>query len=344
MLSKNVYTSILIPFKGEKGSGICWDVFDSMIEFQVKAGVGGVFFVETIAGESATLAPEEHLLVLSRGIQVVNKRIFSIAGTGSNSTEEALYYTDFASKIGYKAIVSVAPYCNPVSSWDIRENYYREIARKYPQMIVIVYCIPQRTGMIEPTDLAFLDWKNPNVCASIEFHPERIKEIKDVIRVDFGLFSGDDAVIWEMVSDLNVDGVFSVISNIAPFAIKSLIDLALKKDYREAEKIRHALSPLLVSVIQQERPVTVQKNQRIIYDNIYNPVIIKTMMNGLGVPVGMARKPLGKMNKGSVEKIRNALKIVWNNNPWVLEPLQDFYNLDIESNLKNDTLWSKLSI
>jgi 4-hydroxy-tetrahydrodipicolinate synthase len=343
MLSKDVYTVVLTPFNGEREAGINWDIFKAMIEFQVKAEVGGVLFVETIAGESATLTPQEHCLILEKGLKTVNKRIFSIAGTGSNSTLEAIDYTDFAFRLGYKAVVLIAPYCNPVSSWDIRENYYREIAKKYPQMIVIPYSIPERTGIIEPADLAFLDWKNPNVCASIEVNTERVRDIKEVIRVDFGIFSGDDAVMWEMLSDLNVDGIFSVISNIAPFAVKSLINFLEKGSYKEAEKIRHALSPLLISKIQQERSVVVSRNQKNIHDNIYNPVIIKTMMNGLGLPVGVARKPLGKMNKGSVEKIRNSLKTVWNNNPWVLEPFKNFYNLDIESNLNNDNLWNRLS-
>ena len=303
MLSKNAYTVLLTPFKGKEDSSIHWDIFDSMIEFQVKADVGGVIFVETITGESATLTPEEHKLVLDRGLKVVDKRIFSIAGTGSNSTAEAIHYTDFASELGYKAIVSVAPYCNPVSSWDIRENYYREIAKRYPSMIIITYFIPQRTGMIEPADLAFLDWKSPNICASIEVSIERVKSLKEIIRVDFGIFSGDDALIWEMISDLNVNGVFSVISNIAPVAIKYLVDFVFQGNYKEAEKIRHALSPLLISTINQERTVNVSRgNTKIIHDYIYNPVIIKTMMNGLGVPVGMPRKPLGKMNKNSVIK------------------------------------------
>jgi len=342
MLEKGIYVSMITPFIGgrEIHPKIPWPEVDWLgleknIEFQISSGVDGILFVEAINGESATLSPEEHCLVLEKGIKTVSKRVFCLAGTGSNSLSEALEYTGKAKDLGYKAAVLIAPYCNPVSSYDIREYYYRKIAGSFLRMIIIPHTIPGRTAVIEPVDLAFLEWKTPNISSSIEVknNGNRIEAIKDLTMPDFGIFSGDDVETWQMISQERFRGVFSAISNIAPQAVRSMIRCYFQGEIEEAERIKNALSPILLTSIEEERSVLSYKKTSIISERIFNPVVIKAMMTELGMPAGPCRYPLGSMSEKSLLKIRKALKAVWCNNPWVLKPVEDFYGVNLDERL-----------
>jgi 4-hydroxy-tetrahydrodipicolinate synthase len=343
MLERGVYVSLVTPFlagevdwRKKETNEIDWPGFEQNIEFQIASGVDGILFVEVINGESATLSPQEHCLVLERGIKIAGERTYCLAGTGSNSLIEALEYTGKAWDFGYQASVQIAPYCNPVSSYDIRENHYRKIAGAFLRMDIIPQTVLGRTAVIEPSDLALLEWKTPNICASIEIgnHGERIKEINNLTLPDFGVFSGDDAEACQMINEVRLDGVFSVIANIAPKAVRSMFQAYFKGDNQEAERIRSALSPILVSSIKQERNFFSGRRNSLIVDEVFNPVIIKTMMNILGIPAGCCRFPLGGMDQKSLGSIKDRLRTVWQNNSWVLKPLEDFYGIDISQRLQ----------
>jgi 4-hydroxy-tetrahydrodipicolinate synthase len=345
MLEKGVYVSLVTPFlagevdwRKKETNEIDWPGFEQNIEFQIASGIDGILFVEAINGESATLSPQEHCLILERGIKIAGERTYCLAGTGSNSLIEALEYTGKAWGFGYKASVQIAPYCNPVSSYDIRENHFRKIAGAHLLMDIYPQTVLGRTAVIEPSDLALLEWKTPNICASIEIgnHGQRIKEIKDSGSTlpDFGVFSGDDVEACEVINEVRLDGVFSVIANIAPKAVCSMFQAYFEGNNQEAERIRGALSPILVSSIKQERSVFLGRKNSLIVDEVFNPVIIKTMMNILGMPAGCCRFPLGGMDQKSFDSIKDRLKTVWQNNGWVLKPLEDFYGIDISQRLQ----------
>jgi 4-hydroxy-tetrahydrodipicolinate synthase len=339
MIEKGAYVSLVTPFN-EKNE-VDWPGFEQNIEFQISQGIKGILFVEVLNGESATLSPQEHCSVLEKGIAIVDQRVFCLAGTGSNALSEALEYTEKAKSFGYQAAVLVAPYCNPVSSYDVRENYYREIARRFCLMSIIPHTIPGRTAVIEPNDILFLEWKNPNICAIIENNSsnQRIERMGELPRPDFGIFSNDDTWACQKITGTRLNGVFSAVANIAPAAVCSMTEAFLKGDLDQTERIKHALSPIMASSIVQERNVFYKRESVTISDEIFNPVIIKTMMTGLGIPAGFCRKPLGYVGQKSLALIRKKLEAVWHNNPWVLKPLEDFYQIDISQRLKDNSFW-----
>jgi len=117
----------------------------------------------------------------------------------------------------------------------------------------------------------------------------------------------------------------------------------------EAEKVKVALDPLfgLVTVKAERRetlPVeSLPGESLVITDKFRNPLGIKTMMQGLGMPAGPCRRPLGKMTEDGVEIVRNALREVWQKNPWILEPIQEFYGVDIAARLDDNKIWQELA-
>lgn len=343
------HTAMVTPF--DENGGIDWIGLKKNTAFQISQKVTGLLWVGT-TGESPTLSPTEHRQVIVRGTEyaVGKGKVFTMGGGGSNSLTEAEEYVEAIEKAGCDAALLVDPYYNGPSSLEIRDCYYRPIAKWYPQLIIIPYIIPGRTGCaLEPADLAILSWQYPNLCAVKEARGdfEKIKEIRDLCQLDFGIFSGDDDKTWPMMTDLGIKakGVISVISNIAPGAIQLMCEKISAGQIGEARGIREVLDPLFgvvtVTAERIERILTVKEVT--VKDKFRNPVSIKTMMNALGMPAGPCRLPLRRMTPGGVEKVRDVLKKVWNENPWILRPIEDFYNVNIPDRLADDKIWAELS-
>lgn len=339
-------TAMETPFNSD--GTIDLDGLEMNIEFQISQGVKGIVPVGT-TGESPTLTSKEHIRVIAKAIRFVEKRVFVLAGCGSNSTKEAIHFTAASFNDGCDGVLLVDCYYNGPSSLELREEYYRPIIEEFPDSLFVPYIIPKRTGCaLEPGDLAILAWQYPCLGAVKEARGDfnKMKEIRGLAPPGFKIFSGDDDKTYEMMlsPEISASGVISVISNIAPAAVQEMPEKILAGRIAEAKQIREALNPLFeIVTVSAQRKEKIQGKEVVIIDKFRNPDAIKTIMQGLGMPAGFRRRPLGKMTVEAVEQVRNALRTVWNKNPWILDPIEKFYNVSISDRLTNDKIWTELS-
>ena len=315
-----------------------------LVDFQVKNGVTGILAVGT-TGESPTLSWQEHSKVIEQVDQDSGKRCLTIAGTGSNSTEEAIAGTERAQNAGIKAVLLVDPYYNGPSSLEIRREYIEPIAQRFPEVQVIPYIIPGRTGtQLFPPDLAILHNQYPNVsCVKEATGDLKNAELtRKLCGDDFDILSGDDEkTLTMMISpDIQANGVISVISNIAPRAVSDMVHYCLDGNEEAATVIVQALKPLfdLVTVKTQE-----QTPYGSVICKARNPLACKTLMNVLGMPAGPCRQPLGKMTRNGLEIVLNNARKVYEANPQVLEPITRHFNVDLKDRLYNEKYFEGLT-
>lgn len=339
---KGCFTALVTPFT--KDHKLDRQALEKLIEFQVTNGISGVLAVGT-TGESPTLQWQEHNDVTHLVCEGTKGRCMSIAGTGSNSTRETLEGSEHAAKFGADAVLVVDPYYNGPSSLEIRREYVEPVARRFPELDVIPYIIPGRTGtQMLPEDLAILYKKYPNVRTVKEATGDlkNMARTREVCGDDYTILSGDDDKTFDMITSdaIRASGVISVLSNIAPRALTNYVKLLLEGQRAEAEKLLEGLKPLfgLVTVkTQEETPygaVTCRAR---------NPLAVKTLMNILGMPAGPCRQPLGKMTKKGVQVVLEAAHTVQANAPEILAPVAEFFNVDIEDRLANEANWKDLS-
>ena len=331
------WTAMVTPFtrKGE----VDWEGLEKNIQFQIQ---NGAHLIPTgTTGESPTLDWREHDRVISRTVKLARGKAFVMAGTGSNSTKEALRGTKHAVEAGAQGALLVDCYYNGPSSLELRTQYYEVIAKAFRKAYVMPYVIPGRTGTkLEVEDLAILHRKYRNVRSVKEATGDlgRMAKTRALLGEDFDILSGDDDLTFEMMTrqDIRASGVVSVMSNIVPGPILEMTKAILKGDTERANRLREVLDPLF-------KVVTV--NTRESYEGFEvpakfrNPVGIKTMMKCLGLPSGPCRSPLGKMTPKGIDIVRKALREVYEKDRNVLMPLQDFYKVNIEERLSNDRYW-----
>jgi 4-hydroxy-tetrahydrodipicolinate synthase len=315
-----------------------------LVNFQVEQSVGGIVAVGT-TGESPTLDWEEHNKVLVSIHESINGRCLTVGGTGSNSTREAMKATEYASDVGVRSILLVDPYYNGPSSIEIRREYVEPIAKKFPETQIVPYVIPGRTGtQLLPQDLAILHSELPNVNAVKEAtgNLDNMKLTRKLCGEDFDILSGDDDRTYEMMMDpqINACGVISVASNVAPRAVQMLTQSILKGNQGESSRLYEALAPIFSIV-------TVRTQEGTLYGCVpckaRNPLPIKTLMNVLGMISGPCRPPLGKMTRKGLETVLDVARTVQDRNPEILRPVEDFFDIDIDARLREESSWRGLS-
>lgn len=339
---KGCYTALITPMN--QTHQVDYEGLAQLVDFQVKNGVTGILAVGT-TGESPTLSWQEHSKVIEQVDQDSGKRCLTIAGTGSNSTEEAIAGTERAQNAGIKAVLLVDPYYNGPSSLEIRREYIEPIAQRFPEVQVIPYIIPGRTGtQLLPPDLAILHNQYPNVsCVKEATGDLKNAELtRKLCGDDFDILSGDDEkTLTMMISpDIQANGVISVISNIAPRAVSDMVHYCLDGNEEAATVIVQALKPLfdLVTVKTQE-----QTPYGSVICKARNPLACKTLMNVLGMPAGPCRQPLGKMTRNGLEIVLNNARKVYEANPQVLEPITRHFNVDLKDRLYNEKYFEGLT-
>jgi 4-hydroxy-tetrahydrodipicolinate synthase len=339
---KGCFTALVTPFTNDHK--LDQRALEKLIEFQVTNGISGVLAVGT-TGESPTLEWQEHNDVTRLVCEGTKGKCKSIAGTGSNSTKETLEGSEHAAKFGADAVLVVDPYYNGPSSLEIRREYVEPVAKRFPEIDVIPYVIPGRTGtQLLPEDLAILYKQYPNVRTVKEATGDlkNMARTREVCGDDYTILSGDDDKTFDMITSdaIRASGVISVLSNIAPRALTNYVTLLLEGQRAEAEKLLEGLKPLfgLVTVkTQEETPygaVTCRAR---------NPLAVKTLMNILGMGAGPCRQPLGKMTKKGVQVVLEAAHTVQANAPEILAPVAEFFNVDIEDRLASEANWKDLS-
>ena len=334
------YTALATPFKD---GAVDYDGLEKLADFQIQGGITGILAVGT-TGESPVLTWDEHNKVIEAVASKTKGNCLCIAGTGSNNTAESLEATQHAADVGADAVLLVDPYYNGPSSLEIRREYVAPIAAEFPNLDVIPYVIPGRTGaQLLPEDLAILFKEYPNVKTVKEATADigNMRRTRECCGPDFTIMSGDDGMTYDMMVDpqIKAAGVISVASNVAPKAITEMVHLLHEGRQSEANKLAQKLNPLFSLV-------TVKTTESTPYGNVVcrarNPLAYKTLMAVLGMPSGMCRKPLGKLTPAGLDTVLNAVRTVQSQSPEILQPLAAFFNVDIDERLKNPSNWEGL--
>ena len=245
--------AIITPFRNGK---VDEDALRKLIDEQIAAGTDGIAPCGT-TGESTTLSHEEHDRVIEITIDAVRKRVPVIAGTGSNSTAEALRLTRHAWEAGADGALIVCPYYNRPTQEGLYQHY-RTIAEEVPIPIVI-YNIPSRTGTnLLPETLARLA-KIPNI-VGVKEASGSLKQMSDVIQLcgpDFDVLSGDDIFTLALLA-IGGKGIISVISNVVPQDMAAMVDAFAAGDLEKARSLHYRMSPLIDALFIETNPIPVK--------------------------------------------------------------------------------------
>ena len=239
----------------EDGS-LDWDALDRLVDWQIEQGTDGLVAVGT-TGESATLDVAEHSRVIARVIARTAGRVPVIAGTGANSTREAIELTETARKLGADAALLVTPYYNKPTQQGLYEHY-RALAEAVdlPQML---YNVPGRTGvdMHNDTVLRLADIQNIFAIKDATGDLTRGKDLIDRLAGRMAVFSGDDATAWQLIG-LGARGNVSVTANIAPQQMHQICQAALRGDLATAEQLNAQIDILHRVLFCESNPIPVK--------------------------------------------------------------------------------------
>lgn len=288
---RGVFTALVTPFDAD--GVIDWETLGSLVEQQVAGGVDGLVPVGT-TGESPTLDTEEHVRVIEAVVEAAAGKVPVIAGTGANSTREALELTRAADIAGADAFLQVAPYYNKPSQEGVFQHF-KHIADSTNKPIVL-YSIPGRCGIeIAVETVARLAAACPNI--------RTIKEAGgDVARVtalrascpEVTVLSGDDGLVPSFV-EAGAMGVISVASNLAPRIVKELTEACLSGDSAKASELASRWESLLTDLVFLDG----------------NPVTIKEVMYQAGaLPHPTLRLPLVRTSEANREHIGQLLQSI----------------------------------
>lgn len=329
------YTALVTPFT-EEGTQIDRDGLELLVNFQITNGITGILAVGT-TGESPTLGWNEHNTVVDTVAALCKDKCLCIAGTGSNNTHEALNATEHAAKQGVDAVLLVDPYYNGPSSLEIRREYVAPIAQRFPDLHIMPYVIPGRTGaQLLPEDLALLYQAHPNVGSVKEATADlnNMRRTRSCCGESFIIFSGDDSMTFDMMTDSGIKaaGAISVASNIAPQAMTQLTTMLLSGDLTGAKTLLGKVAPLF-------ELVTVKTTEKTAHGEVIcrarNPLAVKTLMRLLGMPAGPCRPPMGKMTRNGLDKVLSVARQLWAEAPEILQPVASFFGIDIAERLDN---------
>jgi len=284
---EGTYTALVTPFRNGQ---VDVKAFEALIERQVAAGIEGVIPVGT-TGESPTLNMQEHLRVIELAVQFARKRTKVIAGTGSNSTAEAIELSTGAQKAKADALLLVAPYYNKPSPEGMYQHF-RAIAKSV-DLPIMLYSVPGRCGVeITVETVARLAKDCPTIRAIKEAggKPERVDAIRQVVPAGFEILSGDDGMTVEFMKRSAV-GVVSVASNLIPAEVKALVDAAARKDWKKADELHQKYVGVFRDLFIES-----------------NPGPVKAAMAAKGWLADELRLPLVPITEASREQLFHTLK------------------------------------
>ena len=221
--------ALITPFQD---GDIDSQTLDELVDFQLENGIDAIVPVGT-TGESPTLSPAEHKQVIERVVKAVGGQVPVIAGAGSNSTAEAIEYTEFAKKTGADATLQVCPYYNKPTQEGFYQHF-KAIAEEV-DLPIVLYNIPGRCGAgMTPETIARLA-EIENIVAIKEATGSLDQASEIATRCDITIISGDDSLTLPLAS-VGGKGVISVVANIVPADVKAMTDLILEGDFTSALK------------------------------------------------------------------------------------------------------------
>lgn len=246
--------ALVTPMKN--GGEIDWDALDRLTEMHVAEGTDAIVAVGT-TGESATLDCEEHCAVIKRVVDTVAGRIKVIAGTGANSTTEAIALTREAKEAGADACLLVTPYYNKPTQEGLYQHH-KAIAEAV-DIEQILYNVPGRTGCDMLPETVRRLAEIPNIVAIKEATGdlERARELIDSLPTDFAVYSGDDGTATELML-MGGKGNVSVTANVAPAEMAQLCELAIAGNAEEARALNNKLAAVHEKLFVEANPIPVK--------------------------------------------------------------------------------------
>ena len=283
---KGSITALITPFKN---GAIDWDSFDKLVEWQIEQGSHGLVPCGT-TGESPTLSHDDHKAIIRRCVQVVNKRIPVIAGTGSNATQEAIELTQDAKDAGVDGCLSVVPYYNKPTQDGMIAHF--SAIHDAVDLPIILYDIPGRSVVQMDLDTIATLAKMDHIVGIKDATNDlsRVCALREVVPADFALLSGEDPTAAGFYA-LGGNGCISVVSNIAPKACAELYNSWTAKDIDTFAARRDALAPLGRDLFCESSPAPVKYAAQL-----------------LGLCTDEVRLPLLPATPAAQEKVKAAMK------------------------------------
>ena len=281
------YTAIVTPFRDGE---IDEPALERLIKNQIKAGIDGIVPVGT-TGESPTLSYEEHIQVIELAVKFAGGRTKVLAGSGGNSTHEAIYLTEHAERVGADGSLQVAPYYNKPTQEGLFAHF-REVAR-HTRLPIMLYSIPGRCGIeigIDTVQRLVRECKNIIGIKEAGGNPDRVSQLRAALGPKFEILSGDDALILPFMA-LGAQGVISVASNVIPREIVKMVQAAAEARPKAALRIH-------------------EQNYRLVKDLFIetNPVPIKAAMAMMGQIREEYRLPLVPLGAKNRDMLRRSMK------------------------------------
>jgi 4-hydroxy-tetrahydrodipicolinate synthase len=279
--------ALITPFKNGK---VDEKRLGDLIEWQIRSGTHGIVPCGT-TGESATLSHEEHTQVVKLVVEVVRKRVPVVAGTGSNSTTEAIRLTREAQEVGADGALMISPYYNRPTQEGIYQHFkaVAEAVRGFP---IVFYNIPGRTASnIEPSTMARLA-EIDNI-VGVKEAAGSIDQVLNIIAAcgdKLAILSGEDSLTFSMMS-LGGKGVISTAANVAPREMADLANACLTKQWDKAAQLQIRLLSLIRSLFIET-----------------NPIPAKTALSLMGMCELELRLPLVPMAEANLAKLKAVLK------------------------------------
>ena len=282
---KGVFVAIVTPFKNGK---IDEEALRGLIDFQIAGGVDGIVPCGT-TGESATLNHEEHDQVIRIAVDACKGQARVLAGTGSNSTQEAIQLSRNAKNAGADGLLQITPYYNKPNQEGLY-HHFSSIADAV-DLPIVLYNVPSRTSvnMVPETVVRLAKIKNIVGTKEASGSLQAISKIIDNCGKDFTVLSGDDPLLWPILA-IGGKGVISVTANILPAKVAALCKAAAIGDIAEARSLHYELMDI---------------NDSLFIDT--NPIPVKAALHLMGKIENELRGPLIELSKDTLERLKKAM-------------------------------------
>ena len=277
--------ALVTPFKDGK---LDEEGLRANIDFQIKNGTDGLVVCAT-TGESPTLTEEEKEIIIKISVEICDGRIPVIASTGTNSTVKTLKATERAKELNASGVLVITPYYNKPTQEGLYQHF--KAVTDEVDIPVIVYNVPGRTcvNILPSTVKRIAEFKNIVGIKEASGDLNQVSEIIQLCNDSITVLSGDDSLTLPMLA-VGAKGVVSVIANIVPGDLKSMIEAFNRGDFQKARELHNKLFPLTKAMFYET-----------------NPIPAKAAMELLGMAAGEPRLPLIKISKANEEKLKKSL-------------------------------------
>jgi len=288
LMFTGTYTAIVTPVKNGK---IDESAFEKLIKAQIRGGVDGIVPVGT-TGESPTVSYEEHIRIIDLSVKFAAGKIKVLAGTGGNSTNEAIYLTKAAEESGADGSLQVAPYYNKPSQEGLFQHFHA--VSRATNLPIILYSVPSRCGVeigIETINRLAHDSVNIVGIKEAGGNPDRVSQLRATLGSKFTILSGDDSLTLPFMA-VGAHGVVSVASNVIPREVSHMVKAFAIGKIDVAQKLHHKYYPLFKDLFIES-----------------NPVPVKAALSMMGFMQEEYRLPLAPLNAKNREILRGTLKL-----------------------------------